>query len=122
MIALSSGESEFYGGIKAGSTLLGALATMKDLGSEFDGVLVFDASAAKSMLSRRGHGKAKHIDRCYLWLQQRVQDGDLKLEKTGTKVNCADLGTKHLDSARVVDLVNMMNLEYADGEHRLALH
>ena len=57
MIALSSGESEFYGGIKAGATLLGALATMKDLGCE--GVMVFDASAARAMLSRRWTWKIK---------------------------------------------------------------
>lgn len=121
VIALSSGESEFYGGIKAGSTLLGGLATMKDLGCDFQGALVFDASAAKAMLGRRGHGKAKHIDRCYLWLQQRVQDGDIELEKIGTKLNCADLGTKHLEADRIVQLVKSMGLDYDDGQHNLAL-
>ena len=95
---------------------------MQDLGCEFEGVLVFDASAAKSMLSRRGHGKAKHISRCYLWLQQRVQDGEIKLEKTGTKVNTADLGTKYLEGQRIEELAKLMNLEFAQGEHRLALH
>lgn len=121
VIALSSGESEFYGGIKAGSTLLGGLATMKDLGCDFQGALVFDATAAKAMLGRRGHGKAKHIDRCYLWLQQRVQDGDIELEKIGTKINCADLGTKHLEADRIVQLVKSMGLDYDDGQHNLAL-
>ena len=66
--------------------------------------------------------KAKHIDRCYLWLQQRVQDGELKLEKTGTKVNPADLGTKCLEEKRIMELVAIMNLDFAQGEHRLALH
>ena len=121
VISLSSGESEFYAGIKAGSTLLGALATMMDLGCQLSGTLVFDATAAKAMMNRRGHGKAKHISRCYLWLQQRVHDGELQLEKIGTKINTADLGTKHLDGSRIRELIEGMNLAFSDGQHSLAL-
>ena len=63
VISLSSGESEFHAGIKAGSVLLGGIATTQDLGCEFSAELVFDAATAKAMLGRRGHGKAKHISR-----------------------------------------------------------
>jgi hypothetical protein len=63
VLSLSSGESEFYAGIKAGSTLLGAMSMSLDLGEIRGGVLTFDATAAKAMLSRKGHGRAKHIDR-----------------------------------------------------------
>ena len=121
VIALSSGESEFYAGIKAGSTLLGALSTMKDLGCDYEGILVFDATAAKAMMGRRGHGRAKHIDRCYLWLQQKVHDNEVKLEKIGTKRNTADLGTKHLDGNRIKELMSEMSLCFADGQQKLAL-
>eukprot|EP00435_Cladocopium_sp_Y103_P060831 s663_g22.t1 len=121
VISLSSGESEFYAGIKAGSTLLGGLATMMDLGCSLEGILVFDATAAKAMMGRRGHGKAKHIARCYLWLQQKVHDGEIKLEKIGTKLNTADLGTKHLDGTRIEELVAQMNLALEGGKHHLAL-
>ena len=78
IISLSSGESEFYAGIKAGSTLLGAISMAMDLGEVRKGILTFDATAAKAMLSRKGHGRAKHIDRSFLWLQQRVHSGDLQ--------------------------------------------
>ena len=121
VISLSSGESEFYAGIKAGSVLLGGIATMQDLGCEFSAELVFDASAAKAMLGRRGHGKAKHIARCFLWLQQRIQDGDVVLGKCGTSVNPADLATKHLDGARIVDLLELMSLRFESGSHSMAL-
>ena len=121
-IALSSGESEFYAGIKAGSTLLGGIATMQDLGCEYGAVLNFDASAAKAMLSRRGHGKAKHISRCYMWLQQQVQEQAIKLGKIGTRVNPADLGTKHLDGQRIRELCEVMNLKSVEGENQMALH
>ena len=121
MISLSSGESEFYAGIKAGSVLLGGIATMQDLGCEFSAELVFDATAAKAMLARRGHGKAKHIARCFLCLQQRIQDGDIVLGKCGTNVNPADLGTKHLDGARIAELLNLMGLTFEEGAHEMAL-
>ncbi|CAK9064860.1 Retrovirus-related Pol polyprotein from transposon RE2 (Retro element 2) (AtRE2) [Includes: Protease RE2 [Durusdinium trenchii] len=116
VISLSSGESEFYAGIKAGSALLGGIATMQDLGCEFSAELVFDATAAKAMLGRRGHGKAKHIARCFLWLQQRIQDGDIVLGKRGTNVNPADLGTKHLEGARIAELLTL-----EEGAHEMAL-
>ena len=121
VVSLSSGESEFYAGIKAGSTLLGTLAIMKDFSFSFEGHLVFDASAAKSLMSRRRHGRAKHIDRCYLWLQQRIHEGDLTLKKVGTAKNVADLGTKYLEEARIRELIELMALHVVEGQHAMAL-
>lgn len=122
VLALSSGESEFYAGICAGATLIGARSMAEDLGVERAGVLLFDASAAKAMLTRKGFGRAKHIHRSYLWLQQRINQTDFSLQKVGTKCNPADLGTTHLDGARVSDLVALMNLRFETAEHRMTLH
>ena len=121
IISLSSGESEFYAGIKAGAVLLGAMSMSLDLGELRKGRLIFDATAAKAMLTRKGHGRAKHIDRSYLWLQQRVHAGDLELAKVGTKKNPADLGTKHLEAVRVHELCAEMNLRQEDSLHRMSL-
>ena len=121
-IALSSGESEYYAGLRAGSTLLGCVSMAKDLGIERAAVLAFDSSAAKAMLTRKGFGRAKHIHRSFLWLQQRVQENELILRKVGTKVNSADLGTKHLDGYRIAELMAIMSLIVADSEHDMALH
>eukprot|EP00435_Cladocopium_sp_Y103_P064420 s364_g26.t1 len=121
VISLSSGESEFYAGIKAGSTLLGAISMALDLGELRRGVLTFDATAAKAMLSRKGHGRAKHIDRSFLWLQQRVHNGDLQLQKIGTKKNGADMGTKHLDRGTIEALCTELNLFAVTGQHKLGL-
>eukprot|EP00435_Cladocopium_sp_Y103_P016599 s3099_g4.t1 len=105
VIALSSGESEFYAGVKAGSTLLGGLATMMDLGCEFAGELIFDATAAKAMMQRRGHGRAKHIARCYLWLQQRVQDGEISLGKALQQVQDKQTAWKSIEELQQVLMV-----------------
>ena len=121
-IALSSGESEYYAGLCAGSTLLGCVSMAKDLCVDRMAVLAFDSSAAKAMLTRKGFGRAKHIHRSYLWLQQRVQENELTLRKVGTKVNGADLGTKYLDGYRIAELISLLSLVIAAKEHDLALH
>ena len=122
VIALSSGESEFYAGICAGSTLIGARSMAEDLGVSRLGVLLFDATAAKAMLTRKGFGRAKHIHRSHLWLQQRIDHRDFKLGKVGTKANPADLGTKHLEGPRILELLELMNLRYEKVEHEMTLH
>ena len=121
-IALSSGESEYYAGLRAGSTLLGCVSMAKDLGIERNAVLAFDSTAAKAMLTRKGFGRAKHIHRSFLWLQQRVQENELTLRKVGAKVNSADLGAKHLDGYRIAELMAIMSLVVAQNEHDMALH
>ena len=94
----------------------------KDLGIERTAVLAFDSSAAKAMLTRKGFGRAKHIHRSFLWLQQRVQENELILRKVGAKVNGADLGTKHLDGYRIAELIAILGLVVGSGEHDMALH
>ena len=59
VISLSSGESEFYAGVKAGSTLLGAMSMALDFGETKRGRLCFDATAAKAMLSRERAWQSK---------------------------------------------------------------
>ena len=107
---MSSGESEFYAGVCVGAALIGARSMAEDLGCSKSGVLLFDASAAKAMLTRRGFGRAKHIHRSYLWLQQRISERDLSLKKIGTNANPADLGTKHLDWPKIETRTAVMNL------------
>ena len=122
IIAMSSGESEFYAGVCAGASLIGARSMAEDLGCTRSGILLLDANAAKSMLTRRGFGRAKHIHRSYLWLQQRINEKDIRLQKVGTKVNPSDLGTKFLEGVRIQELLQIMSLRYEDVEHRMTLH
>ena len=54
-----------------------------------------DASAAKSIASRRGLGKVRHIEVNQLWLQEKVNNGTVEVEKVDGRVNLADLLTKY---------------------------
>ena len=72
-----------------------------------------DASAAKVMAERIGLGRAKHINVCYLWLQELVSSKRLVgIRKVRTDVNRADVLTKSLVPARVVELLRLMGVKF----------
>ena len=56
-----------------------------------------DSSAAKGIAGRIGLSKrTRHIAVHYLWLQERVEAGDLEVKKVAGEKNPADIGTKFL--------------------------
>ena len=71
VIALSSGESEFYGAVKAASTGLGMIHLLIDMGVDLQEPLdlKLDASAGIGIAQRRGAGRIRHIATPTLWLQ-----------------------------------------------------
>ena len=77
-IALSSGESEYYGIVQAASHGLGVKGVVGDLGVPVNIRIRTDSSAAKSISHRRGVGKVRHIGVRGLWAQE-VQRGDLEI-------------------------------------------
>ena len=66
VIALSSGEAEYYALAKTASQCLGMRAMMKDLGVTLQGShsikVITDATAAKGIAMRKGFGPVRHID------------------------------------------------------------
>ena len=71
-MALSSGETEFYGIVKAAAMGLGMRGLMEDLGMTVEIQVNTDSSAAKSITSRKGAGRVRHIEVRELWVQERV--------------------------------------------------
>ena len=98
MIALSSGEAEYYGIVKGSSTGLGMASVLQGLGHPVKVTVYTDSSAAKSLASRKGLGKARHIEVNLLWVQQKVSEGLLELRKVKGTENISDALTKHLDN------------------------
>ena len=93
-IALSTGESEYYALVKAGSTGLGIQSLLEDWSCELEVVLETDSNAAKGQGSRIGLGKARHVQTRYLWLQERVAADHLRIHKVLGEKNCSDILTK----------------------------
>ena len=69
VVSLSSAESELYAAVKTASEGLGIQSVAKDLGTGCGLNLHLDTSATMCLVSRRGLGKAKHVDMQNLWMR-----------------------------------------------------
>ena len=96
-VALSSGEAEFYGVVRAAAAALGHRSVMTDLGLSVRVRVWTDSSAAVGTCGRQGLGKLRHIECHTLWVQQRIRQGEFELRKVRGEVHPADLFTKHLE-------------------------
>ena len=115
VIALSSGEAEYYGLVKASSVGLGIRSMLRDMGVNI-GLHVFtDAEAARGIATRRGLGRTRHIEVHYLWVQERVASKDIVLHRVKGQANPADLLTKHLDRSKIHEHMNRFNFMYMSG-------
>ena len=116
LVALSSGEAEYYGVVKAAGTGLGYQALLQDLGLALRLRVWTDSSASIGICRRQGLGKLRHIDTQTLWIQQRVRDHSFELRKVKGTENPGDLFTKHLtSSARISALLELFGCRHVGG-------
>ena len=92
--ALSSGEAGFNGMVTGCAEGLGIKAVAADMGYEVEVTIWTDSTAGKSVASRRGLGKLRHVELKYLWIQDVVKEGRLKVRKVDGAKNVADHLTK----------------------------
>ena len=98
VVTLSSAEAELGGVVQGASEGLGSQAIARDLGIEADLTLLADSSAAIGICRRSGIGRVRHLAVGQLWVQERIRDKTLRLDKVAGEANPADIGTKHLGS------------------------
>ena len=110
-VALSTGESEYYALVKGGSVGLGLQSLCADLGLDLGVTTEGDSNAAKGTVNRVGLGKARHIQTRYLWLQERVAEGHLKVHHVPGLKNKADVLTKSVPGVQLRK--TMEDLQYA---------
>lgn len=116
LVSLSSGEAEYYGVVKAAGVGLGYRALLHDIGIDLPVRVWTDSTASIGICGRQGLGKLRHLDTNCLWVQQRVRDKSFELRKVKGTENPADLFTKYLPSANVVEhLLKLFGCEFRDG-------
>ena len=81
VIALSPGEAEYYVIVKAGTMGIGVWSLFADLGIKVTIRINTDSDTAKSIASRRGAGKVRHIETQEMWVQEKVAKKDTLLKK-----------------------------------------
>ena len=122
VIALSSGEAEYYGLVKAASVAIGVRTIANDMGIVLGGAIEIcsDASAAIGIANRIGIGKVRHIEVNQLWLQQKVACKEIVITKVGTDDNLADALTKAVDAKSIEKHVHGTGGMVLTNRHRLA--
>ena len=95
---------------------------MKELGVDLGNPIELnsDASAAIGISNRIGSGKVRHIEVTQLWLQEKVSNGQVRLNKVGTEENLADALTKGVDAATIATHVKGVSMELREDRPRLA--
>ena len=121
VIALSSGEAEYYGLVSGLCQALGEQSQLRDWGVHVPIIGYMDATMELSIGSRHGLGKVKRIDTVFLWAQDAVLTGKAKLYKKSAQEMLADLFTKPLDSGRMKMLLEKLNYHFCGGRHHVAL-
>ena len=84
-LALSSGEAEYYGVVRATGIGLGQQALFIDAGLEIPVRVWTHSSAAMGTSARQALGKLRHLECHSLWLQQRLRRKQLQLLKVPGK-------------------------------------
>ena len=119
VVSLSSGESGYYGLVSSASNVLGKFSTAKGWGLQPENEVYMDAGAGIAMGSRRGLGKAKHVDIQYRWQQDRVAMRYFRLKKVWTGEMLADVLTKPVTEEKMNTALRGMNFNFWVGEHHL---
>ena len=91
-----------------------------DMGISLGIRLHTDSSAAKGIATRRGLGKVKHLETRTLWVQDKVESGEVIMRKVNGNNNVADLLTKYLSGQKIQHFVNSLLVFCCGGRHRLA--
>ena len=119
VIALSSGEAEYYGMVKGAGSALGISGVFQDMGIKYDVVVYTDSSAAKGISSRRGLGKVRHIELNQLWLQDQVARGKVAVRKIKGEDNISDSLTKHSGPERIKQTMSGTMQKTVQGRHAI---
>ena len=119
-VTLSSGEAELGGVVKGSGEGLGLQALGRDLGFDLRLEVHADSAAAIGICRRSGIGRVRHLAVGQLWVQERLREGTFSLYKVLGTANPADLMTKHLSSAVMLQHLGAMEVWPESGRARSA--
>ena len=79
-----------------------------------------DSSLAKSIMERRGVARIKHLHCPMLWLQERVDSGEIHTENRRGQHNTAGVGTDAVSAEVQRRHVKKLKVEWREGRHPIA--
>ena len=98
---------------------IGVRNLMRDLGIEMTIRLNADSETAKSIASRRGAGRIRHLETQEMWVQEKVARKDIFLKKIWGKENISDGLAKRIERPKLDKYLAGSNQPFASGRHEL---
>ena len=120
VVALSSGEAELYALTRGAAQTLARQALCKDLGSNLEMRIHTDANATLGIVRREGLGKLRHVKVQFLWMQDRLKDGDFEAVKVKGTENAGDLLTKPLTWSEIQAHCDRVGVNISTGRAGIA--
>ena len=120
-VTLSSEEAELTAAIKMSSEITGVLQLMEDWGLRKVAKVFVDSSAVIGVTQRKEDGKLRHVRVGLLWIQERVEDGEITIRKVLETDNPADAKTKHLQGTKIDVLMEAVSPVQKEGGSDIGL-
>ena len=120
-ITLSSGEAELVAAVKTCTEVIGLSQLAHDWGIELQCQVLVDSSAAICVVHRRGNGRLRHIRVGLLWIQEKAEEEEIKVDKVAGEMNPADLMTKNLMQTKMDAHMSRLRQEYRSGRAHASL-
>ena len=106
--------------MKAAAEGIGLQCILRDLGFDSSVEVYIDSSAAKSIASRIGVGKVRHIHTKLLWIQEAVRDGKIKLTTISGGHNPADVLSKPMSVSEMNGKLQSVEIDILSRKLRWA--
>ena len=100
---------------------IGIKSTFRDLGLEAEVQVNTDSSAARSLSSRRGAGRVRHVEVRELWAQDKVNSKELSIVKVGGEDSVTDFA-KHVDRFKFDLHMKFCGFTFREGRPELCPH
>ena len=121
LVALSSGEAEFYGIVRAVATSKQTSQVLEHIGVQVEVTIASDSSAARGIRTWTGSGKVRHFSIKELWIQEAYRKKEFQSASVDMLLNWADIGTKAHTSERLTSLLRQTPLRLGEGQTKQAL-
>ena len=108
LVALSSGEAEFCGIVRAVATSMQTSQILERIGMQLEVTIASDSSAGRGICTRTGSGQVRHLSTKELWMQEAYRKKEFQLVSVDTLLNWADIGPKAHTPERLTSLPRQM--------------
>ena len=90
-------------------------------GADLEIRILVDSNAAIGIANRRGNGKMRHVKVGDLWIQEKVEEKELRIEKVAGEDNPADLMTKNVGQELIKRHMGSLSQEFRTGRAERSL-